>query len=86
MKIKKFQMCKICITRRNTVVEFKVPLVLMPVPAAPMEFTAMDIVGPFPETVDGNKYILVFCDYLTKWPEAFPIKDQKAETIAQVFV
>ena len=78
--------CKICITRRNTGAKFKVPLVPMPVPAAPMEFAAMDIVGPLPETQDGNKYILVFCDYLTKWPEAFAIKNQKAETIAQVFV
>ncbi len=28
----------------------------------------------------------VFMDYLTKWPEAFAIPDQKAETIAKLFV
>ena len=34
----------------------------------------------------GNKYINVFNDYLTKWVEAFPIKNQKAETIAKLFI
>ena len=27
----------------------------------------------------------VFVDYFTKWPEAFAIPDQKAETIAKLF-
>ena len=39
-----------------------------------------------PLTYDGNQYVLVFMDYLTKWVEVFPIKDQKAETVARVFV
>ena len=29
-----------------------------------------------------NKYALVFQDYLSKWPEVYPVKDRKAETIA----
>ena len=39
-----------------------------------------------PLTYDGNQYVLVFVDYLTKWVEAFPLKDQKAETVARVMV
>jgi transposase InsO family protein len=39
-----------------------------------------------PLTYDGNQYVLVFLDYLTKWVEAFPIKDQKAEMVARVLV
>jgi len=33
-----------------------------------------------------NYYVIVFMDYLTKWVEAFAIPDQKAETIAHLFV
>jgi hypothetical protein len=78
--------CKVCLTRKNTGKRIKVPLKPMPVPLAPMELCAMDIVGPLPETIKGNKYILVFCDYLTKWAVANPMPNQKTETVAQVFV
>ena len=30
----------------------------------------------------GNKYALVFQDYLSKWQLVYPIKDQKSETVA----
>ena len=58
----------------------------MPIPLAPMEFCAMDIIGPLYLTTNGNKYVLVFCDYLTKWAVAIPMSNQKAETVAKVFV
>ena len=51
----------------------------------PMSFTAMDLVGPLPLSHDGNRYILVFTDYFTRWVEVVPIKDKKAETIARAF-
>ena len=42
--------------------------------------------GPLPLTESGNKYIIVFSDYLTKWPEAFAIPNQSTQTIAELFV
>ena len=78
--------CKICMSRKNTIKNQVVPLKPIKPPKAPMETTAMDIVGPLPMSMLGNKYILVFSDYLTKWPEAIAIPDQKAETIAKIFV
>jgi hypothetical protein len=32
----------------------------------PMERIATDIMGPLPESEEGNKYILVIADYFTK--------------------
>ena len=30
----------------------------------------------------GNQYALVFQDYLTKWPEVYPLPDHKVPTVA----
>jgi hypothetical protein len=46
----------------------------------------MDFIGPLPHTKRGNQYILVFTEYLTKWVEAFPTTNCKAETVAKFFV
>ncbi|GBM75960.1 Retrovirus-related Pol polyprotein from transposon 412 [Araneus ventricosus] len=53
---------------------------------APFERMALDILGPFPVTTKGNRYVLVLMDYFTKWPEAIPIPDQEAATVAEELV
>ncbi|GBM70035.1 Retrovirus-related Pol polyprotein from transposon 412 [Araneus ventricosus] len=52
----------------------------------PFERMALDILGPFPVTTKGNRYVLVLMDYFTKWPEAIPIPDQEASTVAEELV
>jgi len=49
-------------------------------------FREIDILGPFPSSVTGNKYLLVIVDCFTKWMETFPLKNARASTIAEVFV
>ena len=51
-----------------------------------MDRVATDIVGPFPVTKNGNRYIVVIGDYFTKWMEAYAIPDFSAGTVAKKIV
>ncbi|KAJ8942792.1 hypothetical protein NQ318_013007 [Aromia moschata] len=41
---------------------------------SPFERIAIDVAGPFPETDNGNKYIVVVMDYFSKLPLPFQTK------------
>lgn len=59
---------------------------LHPVPVQrPFQILGVDIME-LPKTQAGNKYVLVFQDYLTKWPFAFAIPDQKSSRIVKILV
>jgi len=51
----------------------------------PFDRIGMDIVGPLPTTEQGNKYIVVATDYLTKWPEAQALTNTKAISVVPFF-
>ena len=53
---------------------------------APIERLWIDIVGPLPVSEEGHVYILVVCDYFTKWTEAYALRDQTAQSVADVLV
>jgi len=46
----------------------------------------VDVLGPFPTTDAGNRYVLLAMDYFTKWPEAYAVPDQTAATTAERLV
>ena len=52
----------------------------------PMESVCFDLLGPFPESRSGNKYVLSIVDSFSRWVELFPIKNMDAKTVAKVFV
>ena len=47
---------------------------------------SFNIMGPLPQTNDGNLYIMVVGDYFNKWTEAYPLKNHTAQTVADVLV
>ena len=62
------------------------PLITTDTPNKPFEKCALYIVGPLTITINGNKYLLIFQDNLTKFNKAIPIANQEANTISKEFV
>ena len=52
----------------------------------PFEKVACNVMGLLPRSNGGNRYLLTFTDYMTRWPEAFALEETSTETIAKVFV
>lgn len=49
----------------------------------PLQLVAVDILGPLPESPNGNSYLLVAGDYFTRRMEAYPFPNQEATTAAK---
>ena len=61
----------------------KAPLIPLHIISEPFRRIAMDIVGPLPRSRSGKRFILVICDYATRFPEAIPMKSVDALHVAQ---
>ena len=57
---------------------------LQPIPVErAFQIVGVDVMD-LPKTERGNQHVVVFQDFLTKWPMVFPIPDQKAVRIARL--
>ena len=61
-------------------------MIPLPIISQPFQRMAMDIVGPLPRSRQVNRYILVVCDYATRYPEAVPMKNIDAGSIADELI
>lgn len=52
----------------------------------PFETIGMDVVGEFPRTANGNRFILVMTDYHTKWAIAVPLKEVPSKAVARALL
>lgn len=77
--------CDVCCAKMGPGRKKIAPLQVYQV-GAPMERVAVDIVGPFRPTIRGNRFLVVVMDYFTKWPEAYPLPNHEAATVAEVLV
>ena len=64
----------------------RAPLIPLPIISEPFRRIAMDIVGPLPKSRSGKRFILVVCDYATRYPEAVALRSIDAEHIAEELV
>ena len=64
----------------------RAPMVPLPVVSEPFSRVAMDIVGPLPRSRSGNRYVLVICDYETRYPEVVPLRSIHATTVAEQLI
>ena len=76
--------CLTCAARGGTGRRQRAPLQPLPV-SGPFQRVGVDIME-MPQTERGNRYVIVFVDYLTKWVEACATQDQTSETIARLLV
>ena len=77
--------CDVCQKRAGKNVP-RAPLIPLPVISQPFERIAMDIVGPLTRSSRGNRFVLVVCDYATRYPEAVPMKHVDAASVAEELV
>jgi hypothetical protein len=55
-----------------------------PVPPYPFCHIGVDVSGPYPTTLSGNKYIIGFIDLYSGWPEAFSVPAKTTDNVAHL--
>ncbi|MCP3661980.1 MAG: DDE-type integrase/transposase/recombinase, partial [Gammaproteobacteria bacterium] len=83
---KKCESCRHCAQRKNPRKYTRAELTNIPLCTEPWQRICSDVMGPLPLTERGNKYIVTFTDYFTRWTEAVALPDQTAQTIARAMV
>ena len=62
------------------------PLFPLPIVDSPFDRITTDIVGPLLRICSGNRFVLVVCDYATRWPEAVHLRSMDAEHCGEELV
>ena len=76
--------CTVCQAR--SLQKIRQPLQETDIPPYPMAKLSLDLSGPYPKTMSGNKYIIAFVDWFSGWPEAFAVPDKTADTVAHLLI
>jgi len=74
--------CILCNRRRAHKPHFLAPLQRKPISEGPGLDLSADFVGPLPITEKGNRYVLFFTDFFTRYTAAYPTPDMTSHTVA----
>ena len=74
--------CDVCNCFKGSVNK-RASLEAYPTELDPWEWVAMDFMGPLPTTPRGNRFLLVFVDYLSRWVELVPTASRSAICVAE---
>lgn len=78
--------CSVCQTSKTDFKSNKSPMEITTTSTKFGEQVAMDIVGPLPQTKNGNRFILTLQDDLTKLIDAYALPTHDATTVATYFL
>ena len=73
------QTCELCIKSKG--LTKPVPIKTFPIPSRPFHTIVSDIIGPLPITEKGNRFILTFRDYVTRYTMLFPMQHKTSDRI-----
>ena len=76
--------CVICQAR--SLQKRKAPLQETDIPPYAFGKIGIDVSGPYPTSLSGNKYIVGYVDWCSGYPEAFAVPDKSADTIAHLII
>ena len=76
--------CSSCTRERITLRKHATYLSLFPA-QPPLEYVAIDILGPLRKTTDGHRYLLCITDRYSKIIRTIPLKNITAATVAKAF-
>ena len=76
-----------CVTcQKRSAQKSKPPLQETDIPPYAFAKIGLDLSGPYPTSLSGNKYIISFIDLYSGYPEAFPVPDKSADNIAHLLI